>query len=57
MDAVLEAQLERIETALSHLLSSIITYNPSTSAADELLQADDELSRGLEQRTCKAHFV
>ena len=52
MDTILDAQLERMETALGTLLSSIITYNPSVSAADELLLADDELSKGLEQRSC-----
>jgi hypothetical protein len=51
MDTLLEAQLTRMEHALSTLLTSIITYNPSLSAADELLHADDELSRGLETRT------
>ena len=50
MDAILDAQLERMETALGTLLTSIITYNPNVSAADELLLADDDLSRGLEQR-------
>jgi hypothetical protein len=50
MDTILDAQLQRMETALNTLLDSIITYNPSTAAADNLLQADDELNRGLEQR-------
>lgn len=49
MDTILEAQLERIETALSTLITSIITYNPSPTAADELLAADDSLNTGLEQ--------
>lgn len=49
MDSILNAQLERMEAALGQLLSSIITYNPSVPAADQLLQADDELYKGLEQ--------
>ncbi|KIW05533.1 uncharacterized protein PV09_03413 [Verruconis gallopava] len=51
MDTLLDTQLQRMETALDALLQSIITYNPSVTAADALLQADDELSKGLEQLT------
>jgi hypothetical protein len=50
MDIILDAQLQRVETSLNALLDSIITYNPSITAADNLLVADDELSNGLEQR-------
>ncbi|KAF2101862.1 hypothetical protein NA57DRAFT_73301 [Rhizodiscina lignyota] len=49
MDAILDAQFARIETALQNLIDSITTYNPSTSAALDLVTADDELSKGLEQ--------
>ncbi len=54
MDVILDAQLQRMETSLNTLLDSIITYNPSITAVDSLLVADDELSRGLEQRV--SHF-
>jgi len=51
MDAVLQKQLDRLETALNKLLDSITTYNPSLPAAHDLLVAEEELSKGLEQ--CK----
>ncbi|KAF2687601.1 mediator of RNA polymerase II transcription subunit 4 [Lentithecium fluviatile CBS 122367] len=51
MDDTLNAQFQRIETALSTLVDSIAAYNPSPQAAVELIAADDELSRGLDQLT------
>lgn len=50
MNALLQAQLDRVETALTTLIDSITSYNPSVTAAIDLLSADDELSKGLEQR-------
>jgi hypothetical protein len=50
MNADLQFRFERIETALNTLLDSISSYNPSTQAAVALVEADDDLSKGLEQR-------
>ena len=50
MDMVLQKQLDRLEIALSKLLDSITTYNPSLPAAHDLLAAEEELGKGLEQR-------
>ncbi|KAF2853988.1 hypothetical protein T440DRAFT_389539 [Plenodomus tracheiphilus IPT5] len=49
MDDILATQFERVEKALSTLVDSISTYNPSPQAAIELVAADDELSHGLDQ--------
>ena len=50
MNALLQSQLDRVETALNTLIDSITSYNPSVNAANDLVIADDELSRGLEER-------
>ncbi|KAI9674193.1 MAG: hypothetical protein M1817_002011 [Caeruleum heppii] len=47
--AVLQKQFQSVEVALNTLVESIASYNPSTEAAVSLIEADDELSRGLEQ--------
>jgi hypothetical protein len=52
MDDSLHAQFQRIEAALGTLVDSIAAYNPSPQAAADLMAADDELSRGLDQRAC-----
>ncbi|CBY02168.1 hypothetical protein LEMA_P009550.1 [Plenodomus lingam JN3] len=52
MDDVLTTQFERVEKALSSLVESIATYNPSPQAALDLVAADDHLAHGLDQRTC-----
>ena len=49
MDAILQGQLDRVETALTTLTDSISSYNPSVPAAQNLLAADDELQQGLKQ--------
>jgi len=49
MDVVLQTQFQRVEAALNTLIDSITSYNPSTQAAVNLVAADDELSKGLEQ--------
>lgn len=56
MDEILKAQFERVEASLNTLVESITSYNPSTQAAHDLVAADDELTRGLEQRESKASF-
>jgi hypothetical protein len=50
METILEEHFQRVETALNTLIESITTYNPSVQAAIDLVAADDELSKGLEQR-------
>ncbi|PVI02189.1 mediator of RNA polymerase II transcription subunit 4 [Periconia macrospinosa] len=49
MDAALQEQFSRVQSALETLVDSIAAYNPSTQAAGELLAADNALSRGLDQ--------
>ncbi len=49
MNAAIQSQLNRVESALTTLIESIAAYNPSISAANTLLAADDELQRGLKQ--------
>ncbi|CAI6335049.1 unnamed protein product [Periconia digitata] len=49
MDATLQDQFNRVQSALETLVDSIAAYNPSTQAAGELLAANDSLGRGLDQ--------
>ncbi|KZF25185.1 hypothetical protein L228DRAFT_236305 [Xylona heveae TC161] len=48
MDTILEEDFQRVELTLNALIDSITSYNPSPSAAFDLLSADDELSKDLE---------
>jgi len=48
MDKIIDSQFLRIEKALSTLINSIATYNPSPQLATDLVTADQELSKGLE---------
>lgn len=57
MDEVLKGQFERVEAALNTLIESITSYNPSPQAAQDLVVADDDLSRGLEQRESTTVFL
>ena len=50
MNAIIQGQLERVESALSTLIESIASYTPSIPAANALLAADDDLNKGLKQR-------
>ncbi|KAI3318728.1 hypothetical protein HD806DRAFT_310382 [Xylariaceae sp. AK1471] len=47
MDKQLDACFDRVEKALGTLLDSIAKYNPSTNQAQELGNADAELTKGL----------
>jgi hypothetical protein len=47
MDKTLEAQFQRVEKALATLIASISTYNPNPGFAQDLVNADAELSHGL----------
>ncbi|KAL8728751.1 MAG: hypothetical protein Q9181_005236 [Wetmoreana brouardii] len=49
MNAVIQGQLDRIETAHNALVTSIESYNPSVPAAIDLLAADTELQQGVKQ--------
>ena len=53
MNAIIQNQLDRVETALNTLIESIASYNPSIPAANALLAADDDLNNGLKQRMNK----
>lgn len=55
MNDQLQSQFNRVETALNTLIDSITSYKPSLSAATLLVEADDELSQGLEQRLSPPH--
>lgn len=62
MDALLDQHFLRVEAALNTLIDSIASYNPSQQAVADLVAADDELSRGLEQRAsrpglCHSHLL
>jgi hypothetical protein len=49
MDNIIDQRFERVEKALATLITSISTYNPSITHANDLVAADAELSQGLEQ--------
>lgn len=51
MEAIMQSRLDRVETALNTLIDSIASYIPSTNAASDLLEADDELNESVHQ--CK----
>jgi hypothetical protein len=51
MDATVQSQLDRVETALNTLADSIASYNPSTTAAKDLLAAETEFKDGIEKLT------
>ena len=45
-----QASYQRVEQSLQRLTDSIAAYNPSTSAADELVAANEVVDEDLEQR-------
>lgn len=51
----MQSRLDRVETALDALIDSIASYIPSTNAASDLLEADDELNYSVDQ--CKLLVV
>ena len=51
MQSVIQTRYDRLEKALTALLDTIISYNPSVHAADELVDADDSVNEALDQRT------
>ncbi|KAF2196199.1 hypothetical protein GQ43DRAFT_445332 [Delitschia confertaspora ATCC 74209] len=48
MDAILTTRFSNLETALTTLIDSITTYNPSPQAAEALISADAALSSSLD---------
>ena len=50
MNNIIQSQLDRVDTALNALITSIESYNPSVPAAIDLLAADDELQKGVKLR-------
>jgi hypothetical protein len=57
MDKLIDARFERVEKALQTLITSIATYNPTPAHATDLLTADNELNKGLEQCTRPASLT
>jgi hypothetical protein len=49
MNSLLQTQFTGVEVALSALVDSISSYNPSPAAAQNLVAADDALNASLEQ--------
>ena len=50
MNHIIQNQLDRVDTALNTLTTSIESYNPSIPAAIDLLAADDELQKSVKLR-------
>ncbi|POS85137.1 hypothetical protein EPUL_003415 [Erysiphe pulchra] len=51
MDSVLTAHFKRVELALASLIDSIARYNPNPIHATDLVAANAELDKGLQQLT------
>lgn len=51
MLAQIQADFQREEASLQKLTDSIAAYNPSVSAAEELVAADEAVHRDVEKRT------
>lgn len=49
MDTQIAARFDRVEKALATLIDSISRYNPTISQGNELVTADQELSKGLDK--------
>ncbi|KOS22845.1 Mediator of RNA polymerase II transcription subunit 4 [Escovopsis weberi] len=47
MDQSIDSRFERLEKALAALIDSVTKYHPSTTHAEELRAADQDLGRGL----------
>lgn len=45
-----QASYQRVEASLQKLTDSIAAYNPSLTAADELVAADEAVQSNVEQR-------
>ncbi|OAA69536.1 Mediator complex, subunit Med4 [Cordyceps fumosorosea ARSEF 2679] len=49
MDKFIDGRFERLEKALTSLIDSVTKYHPSMNLAEEVVAADAELTKGLEQ--------
>lgn len=54
MYARFQNSYRRMEESLQRLTDSIAAYNPSPTAAEELIAADDAVNEDLERRKCFA---
>ena len=50
-----QASYQRVEQSLQRLTESIAAYNPSPSAADEIVTANDAVNEHLDQ--CMWHLI
>lgn len=50
MNTIVQNQLDQLENSLNTLIDSIASYNPSILAATDLVNADDDLNKGISQR-------
>ena len=50
MNRIIQDQLDHVDAALNALVESIASYNPSVAAANDLMAADDELTKGVKCR-------
>ncbi|KAF8428708.1 mediator complex, subunit Med4, partial [Tirmania nivea] len=51
MDKIMEKSFDALETALTQLIESISSYNPSPIAASAVVYADNDISKSLELLT------
>lgn len=57
MNTQLQSSFDRIDSALTTLVESITSYNPSPAAAVALVDADDKLSTSLDRREGPCLYV
>ena len=55
MDTEFQTTFQRVETALQRLTDSIAAYNPSTTAAEELVEADADVAEKVAK--CKTAMI
>lgn len=51
MNTIVQSSFDSLETALSNLVESIASYNPSPAAASAVVIADNGVAESLEFRT------
>lgn len=50
MNVIVQKSFDSLEASLATLIESVSSYNPSPNAAITVVNADDVLTAGLEQR-------
>jgi hypothetical protein len=50
MDEVMESRIQKMETTVNTLVDSMTTFNPSITAVEALIEADEELNHGIIMR-------